>query len=851
MGGGAKGLGYNEEESQPPFLGCPPEKPTMQHPTICRMWQMFRFSALLIAMFAGAAAADPIDFNRDIRPILAENCYQCHGPDEQTREAELRLDQRVSTLDSSGIVVPGKPDESLLIERITASDPAERMPPEESKMTLTAEQQQLLHDWVVQGAPWQEHWSLEPVTRPDLPPPVGKPSQRNPIDRFIHARLSEHDLVPSAPASKERLLRRVSLDLTGLPPTPEEVNAFLQDGSERAYENVVDRLLASPHYGERMAWNWLDAARYADSNGYQGDPERTMWPWRDWVVQVLNANLPFDRFTREQLAGDLLADKTLDTQIATGFNRNNMHNGEGGRIPEESRVENVMDRAETVATVWLGITLTCCRCHDHKYDPLTTKDYYRFYAFFNNTSETGAGRSGQMAPTVTFQTEKDTANSDRLQEAVARAIAPLALRESAEKADEKRPDQITEILKLAMKDRNSGQLEKLVAHFKPLEPDYAALLETLREAVQKRDQFLAGLPKVMVMDTLSEMRETFILSKGAYDKPGEGVSPGIPENLYPLPSGTTTDRRDLTEWLLAEQNPLTARVIVNRYWQLFFGKGLVTTPEDFGIQGRRPTHPQLLDWLASEFRQTGWDVKRLHRLIVTSATYRQSSRLTPAQREADPENRLLGRGPRQRLPSWMLRDQALAASGLLVDHFGGPSVKPYQPENIWREATFGKKKYVLDSGENLYRRSLYTFWRRIVGPTMFFDTSRRQTCHVTATVTNTPLHALTTLNDVTFVEAARALAERVMLRVSDNPREQLRLAFRLATAREPTQEELRLLVERYATVRQLFAAQPEEALKLLATGNSERDPRLDPVQHASCAALCSLILNLDETLTKE
>ena len=817
---------------------------------ICTRW----FATILCGC-AASQAAETVDFNRDVRPILAEKCFHCHGPDEATRQADLRLDQR-EAVEASEVIVAGNPEESPLIERIMASDPEERMPPEDAKIQLTESQRQILNDWVAEGAEWAEHWSFEPLRQPELPADARQKWVRNPIDCFILTRIQDEGLAPAASASPERLLRRVSLDLTGLPPTPEQVESFLQDESDGAYERAVDRLLASPAYGQRMAWDWLDAARYADTNGYQGDPERTMWPWRDWVVDSINANLSFDRFTRQQIAGDLLAQKSLATQIATGFNRNNMHNGEGGRIAEESRVENVMDRAETVATVWLGLTLTCCRCHDHKYDPLSIEDYYRFYAFFNNTSETGAGRSGQMAPTVIYRTEEDRAKQSELDQSLEAARLQV---QNGEKdgvledvpSDTEGSAEIKKILEIKMEDRNPEQLKKLVAFFASKREAYANDVSALQQAIEQRNRFRASLPKVMVMDTLSDVRPTNILAGGAYDKPGPSVTAGVPHSLPPLPEESANDRRGLADWLLAEDNPLTARVIVNRYWQIFFGRGLVSTPEDFGTQGQRPTHPELLDWLSAEFRQSGWDVKRLHRMIVNSATYRQSSKMTPAHRETDPENRLLARGPRYRLPSWMLRDQALAASGLLVDRTGGPSVKPYQPENIWREATFGKKKYTPDEGEKLYRRSLYTFWRRIVGPTMFFDTSRRQTCHVTGSVTNTPLHALTTLNDVTFIEAARQLAERALLEKPDDPDGQLILAFQFATARRPTAAELALLSEQYREVHQMFATHPEEALKLIAVGQSDRDLSLDPVAHAACTAVCSLILNLDETLTKE
>ena len=816
--------------------------------------------AAILGGFGASDAAEKVDFNRDVRPILAEKCYHCHGPDEATRQADLRLDHR-DAVEASGVVVAGEPAESPLIERILSTDPDERMPPPDAKIELDDAQRQILREWVLQGAPWAEHWSFATLQQPPLPAEETDSTTawvRNPIDRFIFPRIRDEGLVPAAPATRERLLRRAALDLTGLPPAPEQVATFLEDPSPLAYERAIDRLLATPAYGERMAWDWLDAARYADTNGYQGDPERTMWPWRDWVVDSINANLPFDQFTRQQIAGDLLDQKTLATQIATGFNRNNMHNGEGGRIAEESRVENVMDRAETVATVWLGLTLTCCRCHDHKYDPLSIEDYYRFYAFFNNTSENGAGRSGQMAPTVMFRTGEDRVRESQLQEerALAREKvraheANLAIEDSGTDDADEAVQEIKKILEAKVEERNGEQLKKLADYFASRRGDYAASLSALQQAAEAHNRFVAGLPKVMVMDTRKEQRPTFILTGGAYDKRGESVTADVPQSLPSLPEHAPNDRRGLADWLLAEENPLTARVIVNRYWQIFFGRGLVSTPEDFGTQGQRPTHPELLDWLAAEFRRSEWDVKRLHRMIVTSATYRQSSRMSPTHRETDPENRLLARGPRHRMPSWMLRDQALAASGLLVDRAGGPSVKPYQPENIWREATFGKKKYVPDTGEKLYRRSLYTYWRRIVGPTMFFDTSRRQTCHVTGTVTNTPLHALTTLNDVTFVEAARRLAERALREKPDDPEGQLTFAFQLATAREPTEQEAALLADRYRAVNQMFAAAPDDALELISVGASPHDPSLDPVTHAACTAMCSLILNLDETLTKE
>ena len=826
-------------------------------------------AALAAADLASAAEPARLDFNRDIQPILSDNCYQCHGPDAQARQANLRLDTKEGALRTADpVLVPGKSGDSELIRRVTSTDAGTVMPPPKSKRKLTPAQIGLLKRWVDQGAPWGKHWAFEAPRRPDVPEIRNpKPEIRNPIDAFILARLGREGLAPSPEAPKEILIRRLTLDLTGLPPTPQEVDAFLTDSAPDAYERVVDRLLASPRYGERMAWDWLDAARYADSNGYQGDPDRTMWPWRDWVVQALNANLPYDRFTVEQLAGDLLPGATVEQRIATAFNRNHMFNGEGGRIAEETRVENVMDRVETTATVWLGLTVGCARCHDHKFDPLTQREYYQLYAFFNNTSETGAaaggGRSGQVPPVLDFTTAADREKAADLQKRVKEAGAAVF---EAEKDLFPRPDKKTAgdsekaanlsgnvhaELRRPPEQRGSDGLREMVSYFKEREPKYGRLLAQLKQAVDERDRFNARLPRVMVMDDLAKPRDTYLLVRGAYDKRGGKVTAGVPAALPPLPPGAKANRLALANWLADPAHPLTARVTVNRAWQTFFGTGLVKTAEDFGVQGEKPSHPELLDWLAAEFVRTGWDLKALHRLITTSATYRQSSKVTPALRERDPDNRLLARGPRYRLPSWMIRDQALAAGGLLVGKAGGPAVRPYQPPGVWEEATFGKIAYKQDHGEGLYRRSLYTFWRRIAGPTMFFDAAARQTCAVRAVRTNTPLHALATLNDTTFVEAARALAQRVLRQGGATPPERIEAAFRLVTARKPTAAEAKVLLGSLERLRAVYAADRDAAVRLLRVGESPRDEELDAVEHAAYAALCSLILNLDETLTKQ
>jgi len=843
---------------------------------------LLALACLAPSLPAAEAETSVIDFNRDVRSILSDNCFHCHGPDEETRQADLRLDVKEGIFGADGkpgVVVPGKIDQSELIRRITSDDEFERMPPPDSKRKLTQEQIAKLRRWVSAGAKWEQHWAFVTPTRPSLPEVADKPWSRNPIDRFLLARLEREGLSPSPEASRQTLIRRVTLDLTGLPPTPAEVDAFLADDSPNAYERLVDRLLASPRYGERMVWDWLDAARYADTNGYQGDPERTMWPWRDWVIDAMNAGMPFDQFTVEQLAGDLLTPFSTDAKsaadldreqlgrlIASGFNRNHMFNGEGGRIPEETRVENVMDRTETTGTIWLGVTIGCCRCHDHKYDSFTQREYYRLYAFFNNTSEegrAGGGRSGQIAPAVSFTTPADEARIAELEQRVADRTAELetfeaeffTASEGGGIADSPKAKQLEDKLVVALRrpagKRGAAVLDELHKAFKESEPEYAGKIARLKQAIDQRDAFQNRLPRVMVMDQRKQPRETFMLVRGTYNKPADKVTAGVPKILPPLRECEEVNRLALAKWLVDPQHPLTARVTVNRYWQTFFGTGLVKTVEDFGSQGEEPSHPQLLDWLAVEFIESGWDVKQMHRLIVTSAAYRQSSRVTPDVFERDPDNRLLARGPRFRLPSWMLRDQALAAAGLLSGKIGGEPVKPYQPEGIWAEATFGKKKYVQDHGESLYRRSVYTFWRRIVGPTMFFDTASRQVCTVKQVRTNTPLHALVTLNETTYVEAARALAEDVLRGDAASDAERIEQIFRRLLARRPSDAERKILLSRLATLREQFAADAGAAEQVLAVGESPRDESIAATEHAAYTALCSLVLNLDETLTKQ
>jgi hypothetical protein len=802
-------------------------------------------------------AKAPIEFNRDIRPILSDACFHCHGPDKAKRKADLRLDNPEG---GQAVLVSGKPAESELFRRITAKDDSKLMPPPKSGRRLTAQQIALLGRWIEQGAKWQPHWAFIAPARPPLPQrEKNAPWIRNPIDHFVLAKLQAAGLTPSTEAPKTTLIRRVTLDLTGLPPTPEEVDAYLKDESPDAYERVVDRLQRSPRYGERMALDWLDAARYADSNGYQQDRTRTLWPWRDWVIEAFNQNMPFDQFTIEQIAGDLLPNATLNQRIATGFNRNHLLNGEGGRIAEESRVDYVVDRIDTTATVWLGLTLGCCRCHDHKYDPFSQKSYYQLFAYFNNIAESGAvDKGGNAVPTLPLLTDSIQQRINRL---------------NIEIADGNRHVK-SELAKLRPSTGDSHRLAAVGLLRQPFAPPVLHVpeqlgthwqqLRALQEKLATGRKALAdvnnSVVETMVMEERPNRRDTFLLIRGAYDKYGDKVSPGVPANLAPLPQGAPNNRLGFARWLVSPANPLTARVTVNRAWQMFFGTGLVKTTEDFGVQGEPPSHPELLDWLAVEFAgepgssATGgsaWDVKKLHRLIVTSTTYRQSSQLTPLLRERDPDNRLLARGPRHRLPSPVLRDQALAISGLLVEKVGGPPVKPYQPPGIWEEMSFGKITYQQDKGPSLYRRSLYTFWRRTVGPTNLFDTPARQVCTVRLMRTNTPLHALITLNDVTYVEAARVFAERLLTQGGNSPEDRITLAFRLAAARMPTDSERNILRETLQRLLRQYGSDREAALKLVSAGEAPRNPRIDVTELAVYTALASLILNLDEVICKE
>ena len=1037
----------------------------------------------------GSSARRPdatVEFSRDIRPILSDKCFACHGPDENKRMSPLRLDTRDGALADLGgrhAIVPGNLEESGLISRVNSADSLTRMPPSYSGKTLSDLEKDLLRSWIEQGAEWQSHWSFRPPERPDLPAVSDPEWVRNPIDRFVLAHLDAAGLKPSPETDPATLLRRVSLDLTGLPPEPEAVDRFLENPTEEAYERAVDRLLHSPRYGERMAIRWLDAARYADTNGYQTDAERTMWPWRDWVIEAFNRNLPFDDFTIEQIAGDMLPDATLDQRIASAFNRNHRGNGEGGIIPEEYRVEYVVDRIETTSTVWLGLTMGCARCHDHKYDPLSQREFYEMFSYFNNVPEKGrAFKYGNSPPYIPAPTDAQQRRLKKLEAELAEAKRKFEdhgpelerVQESWEKAltnsslvswslnddlevaysldghltaeapgveppavqlldgvphfvpgpvgtaasfDNKRyveagavaafgstdrftlaawvrpeategailsktqsefegeglgsrgyglflrdgrlqvnlvvrwlddairvetveglkpgewrhvaatydasfqskgiriyidgkPAQVRVLLDFmnqnfyvkdplrigaaGPKERFRGQIDDIRIYRGVLSPERIALLATKQSLDQiaripraertpgqaeklrlgfldqyapvkirdswrrvldlaaERKRLIQNFPTVMVMQERSNPRETFILDRGAYDNPTEKVEPGVPALFSGSRNGVPTDRLEFARWLVDPSNPLTARVTVNRFWQMYFGQGLVRTAENFGSQGEWPTHPRLLDWLSTELMDSGWDMKALQRAIVLSATYRQSSQSTSELRSRDPQNRLLARGPRFRLPAEVIRDQALFLAGLMVEKQGGPSVKPYQPDGLWKELTSGQS-YNQSEGEDLYRRSLYTYWKRTIAPPFMltFDSSGREACAVLETRTNTPLQALNLMNDVTYVEAARFLAQRMMQEGGASPEERIEFAYRLATGQRPDARREAILLKSYQHHLANYEEDRKAALDLVSQGERPRNPELDLAELASYTTVASLILNLDETISKE
>lgn len=1038
-------------------------------------------------------AEDTVTFNRDIRSILADKCFQCHGPDSATREAELRLDQEESAKqdrDGYAAIIPGDLEHSELVKRITSDDPDLVMPPLDSQRSLTAGEKKALLQWIEDGAKWEGHWSFVAPIRPPLPQVSKSDWPRNSIDYFVLNKLEEAGLQPSAEIDRAKWLRRVSFDLTGLPPTLNELDAFLADDLDQAFETVVDRLLQSPRYGEQMAAAWLDAARYADTDGYQNDGPRTMFRYRDWVIDAFNANMPFDQFTIEQLAGDLLPNASPSQKIATGFNRNHRYNSESGLVLEEFLLENAVDRVDTTSTVWMGLTVGCARCHDHKYDPIEQREYYQLISFFDNITESGrAIKFGNSEPWMVAPTETQQKQLDVLDAQILQAVAALrrakealpidfqrdaniaksdetvivanglkhhfrfedmhaegitvekggpVLREglhrkaatfggngilalgkvgdvacqtrssisfwlkpeklksgvilSRQSANGLRPgfsvelrdghlqfyiitrwiagvgavetkgtldsnewvhvaltndgsqratglriwldgkpasakvlhntnsntggtkatavlrigggvygdlfkgqvddlrfydrtlftdeidvlaerSQVSEILLTGADKRSDRMQNKLIAWAmagcddeataKVSGEDFlriATAAKSLLELRLKRTRTQDSFPTSMVMEERPEKSKTTIRLRGVYDNHGDEVESDVPAIFPALPAGGNANRRDYAKWLVSGKHPLTARVMMNRFWQQYFGTGVVKTSEDFGMQGELPSHPRLLDWLAVEFVDSGWDIKAMQKRIVLSATYRQSSRFgkwngdsgtredATGGDQVDPENRLLWRGPRLRLSARQLRDQALSVSGLLTPDIGGPSVSPYQPEKLWAEMS--NMKYKQSQGKDLYRRGLYTIWKRTVAPPSLaiLDAADRENCAVRQKRTNTPLQALTLLNETGFVEAARNLAVRMQTEGGEFP---ICFAFRVVTAREPSEQERLTLDFALNSYRETFAAEPAKAKQLLAVGESELPQHMDCVELAANTLLCNVLLNLDEVMTSE
>ncbi|NUQ62499.1 MAG: DUF1553 domain-containing protein [Pirellulales bacterium] len=761
--------------------------------------------ALTIPWISLSAAAERVDFNREVRPILANNCLTCHGPDEGTREADLRLDTREgATADLGGnrAIVPGDPEASEMVRRITVSDQSERMPPPDSGKKLSAQQIETLRRWIREGAAYDRHWAYVQPVRPPVPEVPDGAWPKNQVDRFILARLQREGLKPSPEADRYALIRRVSLDLTGLPPTIDEVDQFVNDPAPDAYERLVDRLLADDAYGEHWASVWLDLARYADSGGYVSDDPREIWAWRDYVIRSINANKPFDQFTIEQIAGDLLPGATEEQIIATAFHRNTPTNTEGGTDDEEFRNVAVVDRVNTTMTVWMGTTMACAQCHDHKYDPLSQEEYFRLFAFLNNTEDADLPSE---EPVLSFFTDEQKRERAQWESQIA------ALEKKARSKED---------------DDRLAALRKQLAEMKP------HTVPILRELPADR------------------RRKTHVQHRGNFLDRGAEVAEGVPAAFHPLAKDAQPNRLTLARWLVAEDNPLTARVTANRHWEKLFGIGLVATSEDFGTQGDPPSHPELLDWLATELVAKHWDLKHLVRLLVTSATYRQSSRVTPELLERDADNRLLARGPRFRLSAEAVRDQALFVGGLLSRKMYGPAVQPPQPA-FGLSAAFGRAMdWETSPGEDRYRRGIYTSWRRTnpYPSMMTFDASSREICAARRPRTNTPLQALVTLNDPVYVEAAQALARRMVRDGGGTPAEKVRDGFRLCLARPPSDAEATRLVQLHENARQRFSGQKEAAERMAGVSPVPAPPGADIVDLAAWTVVGNVLLNLDETL---
>ncbi|WP_235941861.1 PSD1 and planctomycete cytochrome C domain-containing protein, partial [Cyclobacterium roseum] len=738
---------------------------------------------------------DQISYNFHVRPLLSDNCYACHGPDENKREAGLRLDLAESAYAAlkenpeAHAIVPGKPNASEVIKRLETSDESEMMPPPESNLKLTEEEKGIIRKWIRQGAAYEPHWAFVPPVKAALPEVSNTAWAANQIDHFVLNRLEQRGLQPNEKADKMHLLKRLSIDLTGLPPSLELMQAYRDDESPEATDKIIDRLMESPAFGERMAVLWMDISRYSDSYGYQDDNIRTQWPYRDWVIHAFNNNLPYDQFITWQLAGDLLPNASKEQILATAFNRNHKYTEEGGVIPEEYRVEYNVDKTNTFSKAILGMTVECAQCHDHKYDPISQENYFQMYAFFNNTPEKGY--------------EGDVSISKP-------AKNPIMWIEHED-------------------------------------------LEGVLDFVNHKDT--SNIMVSVMADFKDSLRNTYVLDRGVYDQPTTEVSVSTPEAILPFDENKyETNRLGLAKWTFAEENPLTARVFVNLIWQELFGAGIVRTAGDFGMQGDLPTHPQLLDWLAVDFRESGWDIKHLIKTIVSSATYQQSAKVDDRKMEKDPGNFYLARAPRIRMNAEHIRDMVLFSSGLMVQELGGPSVKPYQPEGLWEASTSGRgelAEYRQDEGNSLYRRGLYTFIKLTSPPPkpIIFDGSNRDVCEVTRNRTNTPLQALAMLNDPLVLEASRVMAGE-LVGAGKSAAAAIEEAFARILCRPPGEEELRLLTEYYQEELKRFQKRPEKILHAVRAGDSPLGPNADKPETAALMQVVVAIYNVEEAITK-
>lgn len=805
-------------------------------------------------------AQRPVDFNRDVRPILSDRCIQCHGPDEHERQAELRLDQAdgpegaYRDLYGRPAIKPGSLQESELWHRIQSDGDDQMPPPDADKPPLSPEERDIIRRWIQEGAAYDVYWAFVPPRTPSLPEGDNASWSEQPIDRLVYQRLAEEDLRPQPAADRRTLIRRLSLDLIGLPPTRQEIEAFLADEGPGAYERLVDRLLARPQYGEHMAKYWLDLVRFADTNGMHHDHYREMTPYRDWVIRSFNENIPYDQFVTYQLAGDLYPEPTRDQLIASGFNRLHLIIDRGTALPQESFTRNVVDRVTAVGTAFLGLTLQCAMCHDHKYDPITGRDFYQMFAFFNNLDaepETG-GRDGTdferglQAPYINLTTDQQQAQLDQLTQEISESQSRIQTLEQQVRRE-------TEGVEKADKTDNPQETENSD------EQDLASELEmsqaTLKQLENRKAELELSIPAAMIMKERAEPRPSYILIRGEYDKFGEQVERGTPAFLPPLnPREALPTRMDLARWFVAPEHPLTARVAVNRFWQQIFGVGIVKTAEDFGAQGRHPSHPELLDYLAATFIESDWDVKALIKQIVMSQTYQQSSMTTPEQFRADPENRLLGRGSRYRLDAEVIRDQVLATSGLLNPAMYGKSVKPPQPEGLWKAVTMPysyPRLFEADTGDNIYRRSLYTFWKRAMPPPQMsiFNAPTREECIARRERTNTPLQALLLLNEREYFKAARHLAGRALNEYPECADERLVVLYESITARLPDAEEVDTLTKMLDDLREIYRDAPRLAEQLCE--GEPLPPEVSATELAAWTLLVNSLYNLDIVKTRD